>query len=981
MPKNVTSKHVLWIVLVCSTISLGQPTTTPQVGNEDDLLRVLLAESSIVDAKAILDSNRNFVTLTLYDRLDGEASRFFNSGEHIKSLTLFETAHETARLLNERRLMARASYQIGRVYYAKGEVLKAIDAYLECKLLLDEAGTPDRLQVAALNALSDAYARVGDYTHARECAQRSLSVATTLEDKNGRALAQLNLGKISSWEGDHEQALSDLDRSLRLFSELNDTSHTIDVLMQIGIVHRQIGNFFQAYHYYNRAMGMVDTSDQRHSIQMQALLTNLSNLYADQRDYESASRYTARSLQIATETNDQIGIFTNLNNLGAINLEQGNNQQALSYFRDCLRIAEQLNSKEFIIDAQAGLGAAHHSLGQYPAALSLLNRCLQLSEEIGYRPRTALILWQIAKVHHSLRDQHRAIEFAERATHLANQLNMVEMSYLSLTLQGEAHYARREFERAGVSWTQAISRIEHLQTNIAGGEYAQQRFFENKLDPYHGMVSLLVEQNNPLSAFVYAERAKARVLLDVLRRGRVDINRALTADERAQEVRLNAQIRSLNSQLFVENQRQPPNVARIRELDEALRRARSEYEELQTRLFVAHPELAAQRGQIAPITTDEMAPLIPAGTAVLEYVVTEQKTYLFVLTKQGTSRTTTAGVNVQVFPLRITSRELAVRVAAFRTQLAQRNLNLGSAAHSLYDLLLKPAEQQLAGKTTLCIVPDGPLWELPFQALRITSARYLIEDYAVFYTPSLSVLREMQRRQTSALRIAEPDTRTLLAFGNPSLGNDTVHRLSAVRRGKRLVPLPEAENEVRILSQFLGAGRSRVYTGREAREERFKAEAGNYRVLHFATHGLFDDINPMYSHVLLAQGENRGQEDGLLEAREILNLDLTADLVVLSACETARGRIATGEGVIGMTWALFVAGCPATVASQWNVESASTSQLMIEFYRNLARSQSSSEPESAKATALRQASLRLLGSSEYNHPYYWAGFVLVGDAR
>jgi CHAT domain-containing protein len=150
-------------------------------------------------------------------------------------------------------------------------------------------------------------------------------------------------------------------------------------------------------------------------------------------------------------------------------------------------------------------------------------------------------------------------------------------------------------------------------------------------------------------------------------------------------------------------------------------------------------------------------------------------------------------------------------------------------------------------------------------------------------------------------------------------------------------------------------------------------------VLHLATHGILNDASPMYSQVVLAQSAEGASEDGLLEAWEIMNLDLKADLVVLSACETGRGRVGAGEGMIGLTWALFVAGTPAAVVSQWKVESGSTTELMLEFHRNLRRSIKQARPHVSTAKALQESSLKLLRGSQYRHPFYWAGFVVVGD--
>jgi CHAT domain-containing protein len=133
----------------------------------------------------------------------------------------------------------------------------------------------------------------------------------------------------------------------------------------------------------------------------------------------------------------------------------------------------------------------------------------------------------------------------------------------------------------------------------------------------------------------------------------------------------------------------------------------------------------------------------------------------------------------------------------------------------------------------------------------------------------------------------------------------------------------------------------------------------------------------MYSQIVLAHAEGDTNEDGLLEAWEIMNLELKADLVVLSACETARGRVGAGEGMIGLSWALFVAGCPTTVVSQWKVESASTTELMVAFHQNLKAGNRGLRM--AKAEALRQAALRVMKMNAYRHPFYWAAFVVIGD--
>jgi CHAT domain-containing protein len=221
-------------------------------------------------------------------------------------------------------------------------------------------------------------------------------------------------------------------------------------------------------------------------------------------------------------------------------------------------------------------------------------------------------------------------------------------------------------------------------------------------------------------------------------------------------------------------------------------------------------------------------------------------------------------------------------------------------------------------------------------------------------------------------------TPTLLAMGNPAIGKATSDHLQVAFRDEKLEPLPDAESEVKTLGQLYGST-SEVYVGAQAREDRFKAEAGKATILHLATHGFLNDSNPMYSHLVLSADE-KGSDDGLLETREIMDLDLKADLVVLSACESGRGKVGAGEGLIGLSWAFFVAGTPTTVVSQWKVESQSTTELMTAFHR-ARQEELRSKSSFASAKALRQAALQLMKTNRYAHPFYWAPFVVVGDVN
>jgi CHAT domain-containing protein len=488
------------------------------------------------------------------------------------------------------------------------------------------------------------------------------------------------------------------------------------------------------------------------------------------------------------------------------------------------------------------------------------------------------------------------------------------------------------------------------------------------------MVELLVEQKRFPDALAYAERAKGRVLLDVLRNGREDITKAMNSDELAQERRLEAVIRALDARLRQENAQSPPNAGLAAGLASQLKAARLQYEAFQTTLYSVHRDLKAQRGETATPSPADLEALPDQQTAFLQYVVTPQRTYIFVLAHN---------IPVKVYIVPIRSEILASRVTGFRKMLADNALGFREPARQLHDLLLAPAARDLAGVRRIGLVPDGPLWELPFQALITGSNRYVLEDRAVFYVPSLSVLREMTSMKPTARGV-------LFAVGDPVAGTVSDDALA------------ETGRMVDAIEQIYGSTNSRVLTGEVAQDETVKAESGHYQILHFATHGILDNDDPLYSRLLFA-GSN-GKADGYLEARELMRLDLHANLAVLSACETARGRVSEGEGLLGMSWALFVAGVPTTVVSQWKVDSASTSALMIGFHRLLKARLSPPEAapankaevlrhpvasyhllrsrgilEASKAEILRVAALQLMAKPEYRHPFYWAGFVVMGD--
>jgi CHAT domain-containing protein/Tfp pilus assembly protein PilF len=975
-----------------------------------DLAAILIATKTAQERATLLAEEKGLASVELRKALIGQGDQLRFQGRYPQALIIYQFAHDIAENIGDRQGIAaslnnaalayrmqgdyglaknyfqrslhihqelgnkdgvaRSLNNIGLVYALQSDHGPALEYFRKSLVLKQELG--DKASIGStLTSIGAIYYLQGDFVQAMEFYRKGLELSEAARDKAGMAQALNNIGITHQSQVDYSMALETYRKSLKLRQEIEDKPGIAAVLANMGTVYRLQGNYSLAMDCYHKSLKWVEELGIKE--EMAATFSNIGIIHALQGNSELARFFYQKSLDIKEELKDRAGVSRTLGNFGALYRRQGNYDLAKEFYQKSLALAEALKNKEMIAINLGNLGNAHLSQGYYDLAMEHYQKSLPLSEELGIKDQIVRNLNGIGQSHRRKGNYAQGLESAERAITIARQTEDREQLFDLLTTMGQIYAALQQNARAHQSFEEAITVIESLRARVAGGDQEQQRFFEDKLTPYQGMVELLVVQNQSVAALAYAERAKARTLLDVLRSGRISVTKAMTAEEQEQERGFNNRLVSLNTQISRENIRPHPDAARLNDLKAQLQQARLDYEAFQTSLYAAHPELKTQRGEAEPLTLEQARGLLPdARCALLEYVVTDEKTYLFALTGNAAG----TAIEVKVYPLEIKGHDLGDRVSKFREALAQGSPGFRQPARELYDLLLKPAAAQLQGKTSLVIVPDGTLWELPFQALLTAPNHYLIEDSAIAYAPSLTALREMtllrDRKRDST------ESSTLLAFGNPALGKQTIARARLVLMDEKLDPLPEAERQVNELRRIYGAAKSRVYTGAEAREERAKAEAGAYRILHLATHGVLNDVSPMYSRVLLSQTEGDANEDGLLEAWEIMKMDLKADLAVLSACETARGRVGAGEGMIGLSWALFVAGCPATVVSQWKVDSASTTELMIEFHRQL-QSQGTNPPGSfSAARALREAALKLQRTAKYRHPFYWAGFIVSG---
>jgi CHAT domain-containing protein/Tfp pilus assembly protein PilF len=979
---------------------------------EEEMAAALASARTDDERKKLLEAENELAPAELAQALLAQGRRLHTQSKYAQAMAIYELAMEMAERSGDKKAVAGALRGIGTVHLLKGDYAHALERLQESLSLSEGIGDRDGIARALVN-IGILRQRQGDYAKSLESHKKGLNLMEELGDKPGIVAALNNMGIVHQLMGNYARALVSFETGLKLTEATGNEYLISDLLNSIGTVHWSQGAYAQALGYFQKRLPLAEKIGDKAGVA--STLSNMGVIYEAQGDYTKAMDLYQKSLKSSEEVGDRHGVAVRLNNIGGVHSSLGNYALGLEAHRKSLQIYEEIGARDFAAATLMNIGNVHHRQGAYAQALEHYQKSLKISEDIGKQAemttawsnigdvhyaqgnykqamehyqkslkigvkigdkrKIARSLNQIGAVHRSEGDYDRAVESANRAAVIARQIGAPGLVWDIQTTLGRAYRALNRPEQARQALSVAIDAVEELRAQVAGDASERQRFFETRTAPYDEMIHLLLDQRDLREAFNYAERAKGRALLDVLQAGRVDITKAMTADEQAQERRLNGEVISLGAQIHREKLREQPDQAGLAQLEADLSKARLAYESFQINLYAAHPELRTQRGRLQLITLDQAGALISdTNTAVLEFVVTHDKTYLFVLTnKKGTGpRAKASGLtpNLSVYTINLKREELSDRVERFRRRLANLDFDFQPLARELYDLLIGPARAELRGKTNLVIVTDGPLWEAPFQALQSASGRYLIEDAALSYAPSLTALREMSGGRAADNKSAT----TLLAFGNPAAGEQTTARVRAVFMKERLDPLPEAERQVKELGRLYAPSRSKVYVGAEANEGRAKAEAERYSLLHFAAHGILNDANPMYSQIVLTQPEGDDREDGMLEAWEIMRLNLKADLVVLSACETARGRVGNGEGMIGLVWAFFVAGAPATVASQWQVEARSTTGLMLEFHRQLRRGK-------GKAQALRQAAMNLRKLEEYQHPFYWAGFVVVGNGR
>jgi CHAT domain-containing protein/predicted negative regulator of RcsB-dependent stress response len=695
--------------------------------------------------------------------------------------------------------------------------------------------------------------------------------------------------------------------------------------------------------------------------------------------YERAKAYLEESLNRSKPFGNRYMESSILRQMAqaASNLRQY--EEANRLLEQSLKIAKELNHPEFIGNSLYSIGENLFRMNKPDEAVKYLENAL---EQFYQSDRWLMQRWCHIYLGYSymrLNKNTEAKRSLESAIMIATKVADPLPQFNAHIWLGRMSEREGENQKAFEHYAEAIKILESTRTKFTDPTL-KALFIRDRLAVYEWMIQLLLKMRRPPEALHYLERARARVFLDMLGEKIFSSKKKEENDLLTKERSLRQQIESLSGETGpgpsrggerLEEETVDKDAEMVNEKVLRLRRLQSEHLAILEKIEKLNPELASLVS-INPLKAEEIQVLLEEDDALLEYFVGQAGRFIFVVTKE----------KVKAVRLTVDSKKIFENIQEFRDR-AVEGITLDrlltkiykNPLMELYEILIQPVEKEISGKKHLVIVPHGMLHYLPFQALLSKEGKYLIESYTISYLPSASVLK-YARWKNKGNRL------DLFAVGNPFT---------------ELSPLPAAEMEVKEVSAIFE--KKLVLTGRQATKPLVKGQGPKYDIVLLSTHGEMIDSDPLKSNLRFTPS---GSDDGKLTVSEIFDMEIKANMVTLSACETAlvkgeEGDFPKGDDLVGLSRAFIHAGAPSVVASLWKVSDESTVKLMKTFYKNL-----QSMP---KAEALQKAQMDLMKSSirfgaqrgigsiiesaggqledaiECSHPFFWAPFILVGDWR
>lgn len=834
--------------------------------------------------------------------LNGMGTAYQQTGDFPRSIEHYQQAIAVREKTGDLGGLGTSLTFLGHTYNLAGRYVQARDCYEKALPILEQQGSPQQM-VEILSGIALLNYEMGRPGDAEAAFLRAIDIAAKNELGGPEATLRRNLAENQRRQGRYAEALANLDTAWKLLEKHPDPTEQALVLSTRGSVYTMIGESEIARENFLAFAEVAGTLE--NPSYAAVAQRNIAQFYLDIGANDRSVDASKKAIALAEKAGDGREYRESLLLLGDGQVRMGKFEDALVSFQEALAQDQQDRAEAAILEDEIGIAGVLASMGRTEEARDRLR---------GLRP-----LMRASGVTH----------------HETAALFAMGQSFEKESPDSAAYYYDNAI--ASMERREAAVGAAEVRTGFLSG--VRGRFYEEVIRYYASIYAATGDARWSKHAFVTAERAKARGLLDMLQ--------ASVADHATPaEGKLLDQLYSLDPK--GENYATERAQIEARYVD--VRRAR-----------VATAMGGLSRAAVLEL--DAVMASLPNKTVMLEYALGDSASYVWIVDRSGhdlVKLPPRRAIESQVRQL----RDALTNVDGDRTALL-------AASRAVYRSIVAPASARLSKAESAIIVPHGALFELPFEVLLTEDPAnggwneqpFLMRDVTTIYAPSATIYASLKSASGDA-----SFARDLLAVGNPDFTT------LSPNSGPALAPLPFAAEEVNAVAAAVKKDRKLVLTGQDAREATVKREMKNGapRVMHFATHGLVDATEPERSSVVFAAGDD---EDGYFHTLEILATPVRSRLVVMSACESARGKISRGEGVVGLSRAFLASGAGSVVASLWAVSDESTAELMKAFYdRMLGKKRSASR-------ALNEARLALIESDTYSHPFYWSPFVVTGTER
>lgn len=858
------------------------------------------------------------------------------------------------------------------------------------------------------------YANSSDFRKALEYLINNLSLAQAIDEPNMTATFWNLIGGAYDVLGDLEKALKYYGDALVKFREIGSLSSEAAALNNIGKIYKDTAEWQKALEYNTRAVEVAHLAgDQRvEAIALRNIGITHQALGEDKRSLE----YFQRALPLGAASGDKGGEAETLYSMAEVYIHLGQMERALEYYDQSLQLRKSVGDPRGQLTTLMSLGEAYAASGDLQKARSTYETALPLARVGDDRRRLAISLNRVADLQTREQQPLNAIQSYEEALSIAQ--NLGDRQSVTRALQGLAQAYRDlgNLVRARESISEALTQLEDVRSGVVSQDL-RASYVATRQEAYLLFVDILMRLHQRFPSDRYdalaleiSERARARSLLEMLVEARVDIRRGVDPQLVSREKQL-SQLLHTKSERMISLPNDSAGRQQADAFNKEIAKLETEYQQVQAEIRKNSPEFAAIT-QPQPLNAGAIQALLDDDTLLIEYSLAPERSYAWAVAPHSLQTYELPGRDEiekaarEVYEL-VTARSTSKKgESALQKQqrIARADAQLPAAIQRLSRLVTQPLKGNLKPKR-IVVVADGALQYVPFAMLTLSAPggayRPLILDYEVVNVPSASVLSI--QRQTAAQRkpapkgvavIADPvfsirDVRVKSAknkaaeeyVGDVAVATRLLEHLgddSPINAGTRIIPrLPFTASEAKAIeSAAAGFSNLSALNFKASRSTVLSSNLSDYRYIHFATHGYLDSERPDLSALVLSLvDENGNSQEGFLRAHEIYNLNLPAELVVLSACETGLGKDIRGEGLVGLTRGFMYAGASRVAVSLWSVSDKATSELMHDFYQAMLKRGES------PAAALRAAQVQLLKQKVWSSPYYWAPFVLQGEWR